>query len=128
VIKIVRFTRVGKATAMENGLNEHIDLSKRPYMLNLQFYHRRTVLRLSGGGERAVTSFPECDEITEFNIFSDKSARIFLVFPSIYTNCYGLPKFWEGQLHPLSYIYELYKTYQAWQLQFILNLHIYRSH
>ena len=43
---------MGKATAMENGLNEHIDLSKRPYMLNLQFYHRRTVLRLSGVGEQ----------------------------------------------------------------------------
>jgi hypothetical protein len=43
----------------------------------------------------------------EFNLFSDKSARIFLIFPSICPNFHGFPKFGRGQLPPpVSYAYE----------------------
>ena len=38
-------------------------------------------------------------KLPEFNLFSDKSARIFLIFPSICPNFHGFPKF-EGSSCP----------------------------
>ena len=39
-------------------------------------------------------------KLPEFNLFCDKSARIFLIFPSICPNFHGFPKFWGAA--PLS--------------------------
>jgi hypothetical protein len=58
-----------------------------------------------GGGGGGVESLPEflCRivmKLPEFNLFSDKSARIFLIFPSICPNFDGFP------CPPVSYAYE----------------------
>ena len=39
-------------------------------------------------------------KLPEFNLFSDKSARMFLIFPSICPNFHGFPKLGGGQLPP----------------------------
>ena len=49
-------------------------------------------------------------KLPEFNLFSDKSARIFLIFSSISPNFYGFPKFGgtvppPPHLPPVSYAY-----------------------
>ena len=59
--------------------------------------------RSRGGGGGAVESLPEflwriVMKLPEFNLWSDKSARIFLIFPSICPNFHGFPKFFGGQL------------------------------
>ena len=43
-------------------------------------------------------------KLPDFNLFSDKSALIFLIFPSICPNFYGFPNFWGAvaSLPPLS--------------------------
>jgi hypothetical protein len=55
----------------------------------------------------AVESLPEfvwriVKKLPEFNLFSDKSARILLIFPSICPNLHGFQKkiFGGGQLPP----------------------------
>jgi hypothetical protein len=65
--------------------------------------HSRTGLMLSRGG--AVESLPEflwkiVMKLPEFNLISDKSARIFLIFPSICPNFHGFPKFWGASCPP----------------------------
>ena len=64
--------------------------------------HRRTGLMLSRG---AVETLPKflwrivfiiVMKLPEFNIFCDKSARIFLIFPSICPNFHGFPKKFGG--------------------------------
>ena len=64
--------------------------------------HSRTGLMLSRG---AVESLPEflwriVMKLPEFNLISDKSARIFLIFPSICPNFHGFPKFWGASCPP----------------------------
>jgi hypothetical protein len=49
-------------------------------------------------------------ELAEFNLFSDKSDRIFLIFPSICPNFHGFLKLGGGgscppPLRPVSYAY-----------------------
>jgi hypothetical protein len=39
-------------------------------------------------------------KLPEFNLFSDKSARIFLIFPSICLNFRGFPKLGGGAVPP----------------------------
>jgi hypothetical protein len=39
-------------------------------------------------------------KLPELNLFSDKSARIFLIFPSICPNFHGFPNWGGGQLPP----------------------------
>ena len=41
-------------------------------------------------------------KLPEFNLFSDKSVRIFFIFPSICPNFHGFPKFGGGQPPPLA--------------------------
>jgi hypothetical protein len=56
----------------------------------------------------------------EFNLFSDKSAWIFLIFPSICLNFHGFPKFGGGQFPPcppVSYAY----VYIAWPVGYMIS-------
>ena len=60
-----------------------------------------------GGGGGAVESSPEflwriVMKKTDFNIFSDKSARMFLIFPSVCPNFHGFPKSGGAVAPPLS--------------------------
>jgi hypothetical protein len=53
----------------------------------------------------AVESLPEflwriVVKLPEFNLFADKSARIFLNFPSICPNFHGFPKIFGGAVAP----------------------------
>ena len=41
-------------------------------------------------------------KLPEFNLFSDESARIFLIFLSICPNFHGLSKIWGGGVAPLA--------------------------
>jgi hypothetical protein len=60
----------------------------------------------------AVESLPEflwriVMKSPEFNLFSDKSARIFLIFPTVCPNFHGFPKFGGGgQFDIDSYAYD----------------------
>ena len=85
----------------------------------LYYKHCRTGLMLSGwggggGGGGALESLPKflwrmAMKLPEFNLFSDKSARIFLILSSICPNFHGFPKFWGAvapPLPPVSYAYD----------------------
>jgi hypothetical protein len=68
--------------------------------------HRSTELMLSRGGWQ-LKVWRVLMKASKFNLFSDKSARIYLIFPSIFPNLHGFSKFGGGgscpPLPPVSY-------------------------